>query len=649
MFKNDALSQLKQLKKEIKASRNLQMGTVKGTGNKFGFVTLDIGKDVFLPPDEMQKVLPGDRIEVEVKKDDKKKTVAAIERLIESPTKVFFGKYITRGKAHFVEADIPGMARWFFVPPPKRKNAKSKDMVRCRVTQHPVRSGKAQASIEAVIGNELTPGIEWEYALAKHSIEKEWSEDILAEANQLDESIISEAIANREDLRALPFITIDSRSTTDMDDALWAEANDQGWLLRVAIADPCALIPPQSLIEKEALKRATSIYMPGMHIPMLPPKLAADLGSLVEGQDRLAKVVELNIDRSGALGDYRIFNAVIKSHRKLSYGDVASSLAKENRDLDEETTDLLMTLGSLAEALRSWRDQHALLHEGRTEFFLEIGDNRKIATIKEKILTPAHTLVEECMVAANRCVADLLSDKLHSAVFIQHQGLRPERKESVEALIREKLPSFPPEGLDHLDSYRDCVQALGRDDALRPILAVLTRQLEKSFISSGAGPHFGMGLPVYTTFTSPLRKGNDFVLHRLIDAYLSRDGKVEPISEKALKHIEDQWRVVRTAVNDVEQWLKCQFMANATGIYSARVMRCFATGFQVRLNESGIEGMVSTREMDGKYSFDQDRLRLVGKAATFELDQEISVRLKMVDWSRKQIQFEVVEPSSEAE
>jgi ribonuclease R len=159
MLKLDTLNKLNQLKTDIKSSRNIENGTVKGSAHKFGFVTLDSGKDLYLPPDEMQKVLPGDRVEVEIIKDAKKKKMAKIERLLESSTNVFCGKYVTKGKTHFVEPDIPGLSRWLFIPPQKRKNAKAQDLVKCRITQHPFKTGNAQASVIEILGTDKVVGM----------------------------------------------------------------------------------------------------------------------------------------------------------------------------------------------------------------------------------------------------------------------------------------------------------------------------------------------------------------------------------------------------------------------------------------------------------------------------------------------------------
>ncbi len=650
MLKLNALNQLKQLKTEIKASRNLAKGTVKGTGNKFGFVTLDSGKDVFLPPDEMQKVLPGDRIEVEIKKEPKSKTVAIIERLLESPTKHFFGKYVVKGKAHFVEADIPGLSNWIFIPPQKRKNAAAKNLVKCKLTQHPYKTGKAQAAIEEVLGNETEAGIEWRYAIAKHGISTQWNEKVEQELQAYDEALVLAKCADRKDYSSLSFVTIDASSTVDMDDALWVEKTDSGWLLRVAIADPGALIEPASEIERVCVARGTSVYFPGQQIPMVPEKLAGDLCSLVEGKVRLAKVVEMHVTADGEVTAFQIENASIKSAKKLSYAEVSNYL--DNRvvpsDISDELAEQLNELNRVASALGEWRQHHALANKLRAEYYIELGEDKKISRIRERVVGSAHRLVEECMVATNRSVATFLVDKAIPGVFISHPGVRTDRLAPLNKVIEEHIPPLAGKNLSDLNEFVEVVRALRSDTALAKYDSLISRQLDKSRPSLDAQPHFGMGLPAYTTFTSPLRKANDFLVHRQIEAVLSK-GAAELLSAKHIEQLEQSWFAARGAVYDVEQWLKCQFVGSLKNeVLDASVVRVFSSGFQVRLSSNGIEGFVSTKEMDGKYSFDQTLMTLKGKGLSVELDMPIKVRLKQVDWSRKTIQFVVAVDEDEA-
>ena len=648
MLKLDTLNQLKQLKNDIKANRNLALGTVKGSAHKFGFVSLDSGKDVFLPPDEMEKVIPGDRIEVEVIKDAKNKKVAKIERLVESPITYFCGKYITKGKAHFVEADIPGMNRWFFVPPQKRKNAKAKDFVKCKISQHPLKSSNAQAAVIEVIGTDQEVGIEREYAIKKYNLSTHWNKEIDVQLANLSEQIIIDQSRDRVDLSSLPFVTIDAETTQDLDDALFAEKTQEGWLLSVAIADPCAVIEENSAIEKELLKRATSIYFPGHQVPMLPPELSTNLCSLLEGKKRLAKVVQIKINQQGVLGAYTIQNAVINSHHKLSFNSVSQlieskTINNENlTKLKPEVVESLTELHKLSLKLTSERQASSLVHQHRNDYYLELNEQQKIQTIKLKKHTIAQSIVEECMVAANRCIAKRLSEHNQPSLFIKHNGIREDRLETLQQVLNDNLPDFDGIDISTLKGFISACNLASSKADYNSFRLLISRQLEKSDVSSEATPHFGMGLSQYTTFTSPLRKAHDFLIHRQISSILANNPN--PIENTLLPKLAENQSLAKGAAYDVEQWLKCQHLSKSKSEYQATILRIFSTGFQVQLMDNGIEGFVSTKEMDGKYSFNQSLLKLTNKSISFELEQSVLVKVKQIDWSRKQIQFDVVLP-----
>ncbi len=647
MLKLDTLNQLKQLKQEIIASRNLAEGTVKGSGNKFGFVNLDSGKDVYLPADEMEKVLPGDRVEVEIIKDNKNKKVAKIERLLSSPTKEFCGKYITKGKTHFIEPDIAGMNRWFFVPPQKRKNAQNKDLVKCRVSQHPYKTGNAQASIIEVIGQEQDIGIEFKYASKKHGIRTNWPASIDLELSKLSESDIQQLAEQRKDLTAIHFVTIDSPSTVDIDDALFVSRTANGFQLLVAIADPTAVLPEHSDIEQEALLRGSSLYFPGQHISMLPEKIAGDLCSLKEGATRLAKVLQIEVSPEGEILDFSLEHAAIKSHKKLSYHELANHYDAPNPEFSAPLQEMLADLKAVTDVLLSSRQRHALVQAERKEYYFELNEQQKISAIKLKLPNIAHKIVEEAMVAANYCIARYLARHALPSIFVSHQGLRTERLESVDKVLTESLPGYQPESIQDLEGFIQTVQSVNQSENLKALSLLISRQLDKSVLSSEPKPHFGMGLPCYTTFTSPLRKAQDYLIHRQLSDLLNKREKA--IESPLLSQLMEATQAIRNTVADAEQWLKCQFIAKSQDTFDASLLRIFSTGFQVKLVDTGIEGFISTKDMADKFSFNQERLQASRKGQLFTLDQLVKVKVKQIDWTRKQIQFDLVEDASPEE
>lgn len=647
MLKPDALSQLRQLKTDIKENKVVFPGTVKATNGRFGFVALDEGRDVFLPPEEMLKVLPGDRVNVTEQEGDKGKIQGVIDELLETSLDTFVGRYLIKGKGHFVVPETPGINRWIFIPPKERMNASPDDFIYCRIHKHPIKDGKGQAQILKVLGKPGDTGIERALTLATFDLPDTWPEAVQQQAEALSEATIEARTADREDRTDLPYVTIDSPGTQDMDDALLAEPNATGWKLSIAIADPTAVIEPGSAAEAEAYRRATAIYFPGEPLPMLPDSLSTRLCSLMPEVKRLALVCDLQVNNDGSLGAYSFHTAVIQSKGKLSY-ELVSNLIEGREDddikaLPDAVSNSLDQLHQTATALRKWRNEHALLSADRPEFRLRLDENKRVRLIEPSVQNEAHRLVEECMVAANRCAADFLSQQA-KGLFIQHPGLRDDRADNVRTLLERYAPNLSGVDATSAAGFRELMKRTDNVSADVPVKAILSRQLARAELAFDAAPHQGMGLAAYTTFTSPLRKFSDFYVHRLIKAVLWQEAMGE-LSAEQLAELQTTQIRARQAANSLESWLKSDFAKTLgndpmTGVIS----RTVPAGFFVRLDANGLEGFVSCRTLDGKYGFDPVTLRLIHNknGRIFQLEQPVTVTFADVDEERKQINFKLV-------
>ena len=647
MLNADALSQLRQLKSDIHDNKVVYPGTVKATNGRFGFVALDEGRDIFLPPEEMQRVLPGDRVTVTEQEVEKGKTQGAVDELLETRLSTFVGRYLIKGKGHFVVPETPGINRWIFIPPKARMNAQPDDYIYCEIHRHPIKDGKGQAKILRVIGKSGEPGIERALTLATFDLADTWPESVQAQIEGLDEQAIESRQDDREDRTAQPYVTIDSPGTQDMDDALLAEPNATGWKLSIAIADPTAIIEPGSAAEQEAFSRATAIYFPGEPLPMLPDGLSTRLCSLMPEVKRLALVCDLQVNNDGSLGDYSFHQAVIRSHGKLSYELVANLIeGREDDDikaLPDAVANSLDQLHQVATALRKWRNEHALLSGDRPEFRLRLDENKRIRLIEPSVQNEAHRLVEECMVAANRCAADFLGQQ-PSGLFIQHPGLRDDRIDNIKSLLQSYAPELADIDVASADGFRQLMTGSEQLQAEVPVKAIISRQLARAELGFRSAPHQGMGLQAYTTFTSPLRKFSDFYVHRLIKAAIW-DHPVNALSQDQLDTLQQTQIRARQAANSLEAWLKSDFArslgdAPMTGVIS----RTVPAGFFVRLDANGLEGFVSCRDLEGKYGFDPVTLRLIHNknGRIFQLEQPVTVTFANVDEERRQINFNLV-------
>lgn len=650
MLNPDALNQLRQLRSDIEAEKELFSGTVKRVTGRFGFVALDDGRDIYLPRDEAQKVLLGDRVQIQVHEADTGKPTGELESVDEKALETFIGQYIVRGKGHFIAPDIHGLSRWFFVPPKLRANAREGDFVHARVSQHPFSKGNAQAEVLSIIGNEADPGIERGYTVAKYQLRDEWPQAVTDEVQALSQDTIESASDAREDLDSLPFVTIDAPSTQDMDDALMAEPADGGWRLRIAIADPTGLLPEDGATEREARHRASSAYFPGQPRAMLPPEISQDLGSLVAGRRRLALVCDVQVGADGTLGDYQLRPAIIRSHAKLAYEGVAAyfegRVDEELGALDDRILESLNQLKHVGEALRQWRETHALVNEDRPDYRLRLDENRKIRSIEKRYQTSAHRLVEECMIAANRCAADFLSRRSDDGLFITHAGVRSEKSDNIRQLLQTHCPELLDIDPTTPEGFASLVRKASALDTDLPVKSIVMRQLERAEMATQSAPHHGMGLELYTTMTSPLRKYSDYFVHRLIRYHLGLTTRPDWDASVLSALQESQWQL-RQAVNEMEHTLKCQFAPSlGSEPLEGEIVQVNAGGFQVRLNETGLVGFVATRDLPEKYSFDPVTHTLTSQSRQFRLDQPVRVRFSQVDQERRQIRFELLDTST---
>lgn len=646
MLDNDSLSQLKELKQQIKDSKEYAEGVIKATQRKFGFLVTEDGQEIYLSPEEMTRAFPGDKVKIEVLRNPStgkeggkqgkgsgEKVSGRIERLLESPLREFAGRYIVKGKGHFVEPDLHRNNRWIFIPPESRKKARPGDFVYCRLSRHPFPHGKPQARVLTIIGAADTTGIEGRYMATKFQLDPEWPEDWQSDLQEVD-------IAARKDLTEIPFVTIDAASTQDMDDALYATATDSGWTLQIAIADPSALIKPGARLDKLARKRATSVYLPGHAISMLPQELANQRCSLLPQQTRPALVCTLRIGRDGHIESGEFCEAAVCSKAKLSYSLVAALLdGQESDETTQSHTDLLHTLRDVTQALLDYRRRKHLIIPARKEFRLVLNDQLKLDHIEPQEKSSAHLLVEECMVAANRYAAEFMGDK---GLFIEHAGFRPERYPDVRKLAQEQL-GLSDVDCDTLEGYSQLMQAID-DQALEfPLRAVLSRLLERSRLCSDPRPHQGMGLNRYTTITSPIRKYSDLIGHRIIKAKL-RQETLPKCDQQLIDTLLEGQEKARQARYQLEQWLKCQYMEGLTGkTFTGTVTQINSNGFSVRLDQHLIEGFVETRQLAEKYSFDPMRLRLKSQQHSIQLNQTVTVRVSGVDTRLRTIRYQLQE------
>lgn len=635
MLNQDTLSQLQGLKSQMEAEKERAEAVIKGTQARYGFAVLDDGREIFIPPQEMLKAFPDDRVKVCIRPTKDNKTIADIEKLVSSPLMDFTGRCVRKGKAVFVEPDLPQLNRWLFIPPQARNGVKEGDYLRCAILRHPIRDGKPQAKVLSIIGDENTPGIENLYSIAKYRLATQWSNAVKEELKEGQAQRTALETQKRRDLTDLEFVSIDSTKTLDIDDALYAETTTDGWILFVAIADPTAYIRIGSQLHRDLAARGTSVYFHGDVLPMLPEELSQGICALSEGVDRAALVCKIAISDSGEIGDFEFIEATVRSRAKLSYFAVDRYLNGQYDELMSHASPL-ETLYQIYRALRAQREQHNLVMEDRQEFRWLMNDSKQIESIEptEKLLS--QKLVEECMVAANRCAARFLATHQASGPFVSHPGFRADRSDEVRKFLTLHAPELADLDQTTVTGYRDIMRGLAAAEHALPLRPMVNRLLTRAELSCEPAPHMGMALDCYTNCTSPLRKYADFLVHLQIKAVLHGE-EAQKTDPHALSDLKLRLGACRSATLEAERWLISNYLEKVTRdsdsaiVFPATITHVTSGGFTARLDDSGLTGFADLRKDPEKFSYDKWTASLTSTTRRFQLHQSVELSFLGVD------------------
>jgi len=487
MLDRNAMAQLKGLREELEAQNERTEATIKGTQHRYGFAVTADGREIFIPPDEMLKVLPGDKAAICIrpatpakgKKDKPGRTVADIERLIETGLDNFVGRIVQKGKATFVVPDIPGLSRWLFIPHHARSGVTSGDLVACALLRHPIKDGKPSAKVLERLGDEMTPGVENRYCAARAGLPQPWSDKTAHALVSAAQKVDPLADSSRLDLTHLSFVSIDAARTVDIDDALHAEVTQAGWQLTVAVADPTTYLAGVETLAEQLAQRGSSVYFHGDMIPMLPEAISQGLCALAEDVPRPALVCQMQVTESGEISDFTFQKAVIRSRAKLAYAAVDRYVTGNSDELIAHTNPL-EALVQVYRTLRARREAQELVMEERREYRWILGEDKQIADVDSFEKLASQHLVEECMIAANKCAAQFLKAANAPGPFVVHRGFRGDRLEEARTFLEKYRPSLKETPLDTVAGYRSILADLSQGDDGQPLREMVNRLLSRA-------------------------------------------------------------------------------------------------------------------------------------------------------------------------
>lgn len=594
MFQDNPL--LAQLKKQIQETLPKKEGYIKATDRGFGFLETDNKESIFIPPVYMKNVMHGDRV-IAVLRTEKEREVAEPQELVEQSITRFIGRVkLIRNRLHIIP-DHPQLKEAIRARAAKGINPetlKEGDWVVAELTRHPL-AGSNQpffCDVTQKITDSNDKIAPWWVTLARHQLPN--AEPAPQESwTMLDEGI------ERQDLTDLPFITIDGESTKDMDDALYTVAKDDGsYEITIAIADPTSYIAVGDKMDDEARERGFTIYLPGRNIPMLPRELSDELCSLIENETRPVLCCRVSIDNTGVIqNDITFFGAWIKSQGRLSYNNVSDFL--ENGHCDDWTPSAvieqqIVALQGFATLRSDWRMANAVVFPDRPDYRFELSEDNDVVAIHTDLRRIANRMIEEAMITANICAGRALQEKFATGVFNVHSGFNQEKLDAAMEFITNAEAPFTKEEIVTLEGFSALRRWLNTLDS-----TYLDNRLRKfqaySEVANIPAPHYAMGLDVYATWTSPIRKYGDMINHRLLKALITGNEPTQKPDDNVGDEIANHRRHHRMAERDVSDWLYVRLLKDAVKnetVFKAEIFDINRAGMRVRLLENGAAAFI---------------------------------------------------------
>ena len=666
-------------------------GTVQGHRDGHGFVVVEGGEaDIYLAPQEMRAVLHRDRVRVRIVRYDRKgRPEGRVLEILERRRAPIIGRLLLENGVWIVAPEDKRYGQDILIPKNATAKAEAGQVVAVELTEPPSLHSQPVGRITEVLGDIDDPGMEIEIAVRKYEVPHRFSPETLAQTGKLPDRVRPVDMKQRINLTDVPLVTIDGEDARDFDDAVYCEpakvGRRKGWRLVVAIADVSHYVKPGDPLDDDAYERATSVYFPRRVIPMLPEKLSNGLCSLNPEQNRLSMVCDMLVDATGEVAAYQFYPAVICSHARLTYTEVAAVLSNTRGPEAQRRADLVPHLLHLHEVYRvllRQRGTRGAIDFETTETQIVCDDNGRIEKIVPRVRNEAHRLIEEAMLAANVCAADFIQAARHPSLYRVHEGPTPEKRVALQAYLRSLGLN-----LSISDEPKPAeLQALAQQTRDRPdaaqIHAMLLRSMQQAIYTPINSGHFGLAYDAYTHFTSPIRRYPDLLVHRVIKAILGKrkyalvvkssiPGAAQPLRrrpggasakpmprmegiaprdlevwEAAGAHCSANERRADEASRDVEAWLKCKFMRDRLGEeYSGTVSAATSFGLFVQLDELYVEGLVHITELGGEYfRYDEVRQELRGErtGVRYAVGVRIRVQVSRVDLDGRRIDFRLV-------
>ena len=642
------------------SKEDLVIGKLQAHAKGFGFLIPDEEgqKDVFIPSNCMNGAINGDKIAVKVTREDTntKKREGEVVEVIERNTSQVVGVYEDSRNFGFVISEDTRISRDIYIPKKDRNGAKDGDVVTVKITKWPEGQRKPEGVVTEILGRKGDRGIDILMIIKKLGLPEEFSEKVLRFADGISETIDENEYKGRRDLRDLRMVTIDGEDAKDLDDAVSIEKLKNGnYRLGVHIADVTHYVRENNPLDKEALKRATSVYLIDRVIPMLPRKLSNGICSLNPKVDRLTLTCFMEIDSKGKVVDHEIIESVIKTNERMTYTDVTKILKDNDEELikryDYLYEDFKM-MEELCNILRAKRSRRGAIDFEIAEAKISLNELGKPIEIKPYDREISNRIIEEFMLAANETVAEHMFWTHLPFVYRIHENPDEEKLAKFKEFIYNLGYTIHWTEEIRPKSFQEILEKVKGKNEETVVSTLLLRSMMQARYAPECAGHFGLAAQYYCHFTSPIRRYPDLQIHRIIKEHLhgeideKRINKLKNIVGFAAKQSSEMERKAQDAEREVDDLKKAEYMKDRIGKeFEGIISSVTSFGLFVEL-PSTIEGLVHITDLDDDYYiFNESHLSLIGERTKkiYKLGDKVKVECVNVDIENREIFFRIIE------
>ena len=654
MVEDNFLIEIEKGRYKINDKGQILTGTFQRKSNgKNSFIPDDGGEPIFIAERNSAHAMNNDKVKVSLcAKCKKRQLEGQVIEILEHANETFVGVLKVSKNYAFLLTEANTLANDIFIPKDKLKGGKNGDKAVVRITEWPEEAKNPFGEVIDILGQAGDNTTEMHAILAEYGLPYTYPQAVEAAAEKLLAEITPEDYAEREDFRDVVTFTIDPKDAKDFDDALSIRNLKPGlWEVGVHIADVSHYVKEGSIIDKEAVKRATSVYLVDRTIPMLPERLCNFICSLRPDEEKLAYSVIFDMNDKAEVKNFRIRHTVIKSNRRFTYEEAQQIIETGEGDYKEE----ILELNRLAQILREKRMSAGSINFDRCEVKFEIDENGKPLSVYFKVSKEANKLIEEFMLLANRTVAEYVgkvpkNKKPKVFPYRIHDLPDPDKLDNLNQFIARFGYKIRTGGskVEVSKSLNHLLNEINGKKEQNLIETVSLRAMQKARYSIYNIGHYGLGFDYYTHFTSPIRRYPDLMVHRLLTRYLAGGRSAQADKYETLcEHSSAMEQTAASAERASVKYKQVEFMGERIGqVYDGVISGVTEWGLYVEINENKCEGMIAMRDLGNDfYEFDEKNYCLIGRRhhQKFSLGDPIKIKVARANLAKKQLDFVLAE------